>query len=291
MEIIIGKTAGFCYGVKNAVEKSIDELKKDEKICCLGEIVHNSKVVKKLENMGMNVIDKLDENTSKCKTIIRAHGVSKSVYNEAKKNNIDLIDLTCPNVLKIHKIISEYQEKNYFIFLIGTKSHPETVGTAGFCGDNFSIIEQKEDIENAIKLLKDTGLKKLVAVVQTTYSLEKFLEFTLIIKEKLSEKMENIEIINTICNATKARQEETEIISKKVEYMIIIGGKNSSNTKKLYEIASKNCKETVSIEDKSELDISEISFKKTIGIMAGASTPQDSIDEVVELLKKYIKNF
>lgn len=140
-------------------------------------------------------------------------------------------------------------------------------------------------MQNAIEEFKNSNLKKLAVVVQTTYSLEKFLELTTIIKENLATQKENIEITNTICNATKSRQEETDKISKQVEYMIIIGGKNSSNTKKLYEIASKNCKNTICIEDKKELNIEEISDKKLVGIMAGASTPQDSIDEVVEMLK------
>lgn len=285
MEVIVGKTAGFCYGVKNAVEKSIEELKKEEHICCLGEIVHNSKVVKKLESMGINFIENLEENKEQVKTIIRAHGVSKKIYKQAAKKGIELIDLTCPNVLKIHKTVDEYQKNGYYIFLIGNKEHPETLGTAGFCGNKFLVIEQKEDIEQACQVLKKSEFKKLAIVVQTTFSLEKFEKFTLIIKEKLLSQLEDLKIINTICNATKLRQDETEKLSKQVDYMIIIGGKNSSNTKKLYEIASKNCKNTVCIEDKSELNLEQILLGNIVGVMAGASTPKESIDEVVNLLK------
>ena len=285
MEVIVGKTAGFCYGVKNAVEKSIEELKKEEHICCLGEIVHNSKVVKKLESMGINFIENLEENKEQVKTIIRAHGVSKKIYKQAAKKGIELIDLTCPNVLKIHKTVDEYQKNGYYIFLIGNKEHPETLGTAGFCGNKFLVIEQKEDIEQACQVLKKSEFKKLAIVVQTTFSLEKFEKFTLIIKEKLLSQLEDLKIINTICNATKLRQDETEKLSKQVDYMIIIGGKNSSNTKKLYEIASKNCKNTICIEDKSELNLEQILLGNIVGVMAGASTPKESIDEVVKLLK------
>ena len=285
MEVIVGKTAGFCYGVKNAVEKSIEELKKEEHICCLGEIVHNSKVVKKLESMGINFIENLEENKEQVKTIIRAHGVSKKIYKQAVKKGIELIDLTCPNVLKIHKTVDEYQKNGYYIFLIGNKEHPETLGTAGFCENKFLVIEQKEDIEEACQVLKKSKFKKLAIVVQTTFSLEKFEKFTLIIKEKLLNQLEDLKIINTICNATKLRQDETEKLSKQVDYMIIIGGKNSSNTKKLYEIASKNCKNTVCIEDKSELNLEQILLGNIVGVMAGASTPKESIDEVVKLLK------
>lgn len=285
MEIVVGKTAGFCYGVKNAVEKSIEELEKNKNICCLGEIVHNSKVVKKLENMGMKFIEKLEENKEKRKTIIRAHGVSKKIYEQADSQNIELVDLTCPNVLKIHKIVSDYKEKGYYIFLIGAKKHPETIGTAGFCGKNFSIIEEKDDIDESIKELERSNKNNLLIVVQTTFSLEKFLELVKIIQTDLEERIKNIEIVNTICNATKSRQEETEQISKKVDYMIIIGGKNSSNTKKLYEIAKKNCKDTICIESYEEIDTTKITNRNIIGIMAGASTPQSSIDEVVNLVK------
>lgn len=285
MEIIIGKTAGFCYGVKNAVEKSIEELKKNDKICCLGEIVHNKNVVNELEQMGMQFIEELEENTEKKNTIIRAHGVSKKIYENAQKEGIKLIDLTCPNVLKIHKIVSEYEEKGFYIFVIGTKLHPETIGTAGFCGNEYSLIEDKDDIEKGIEELKKSNKKNLLIIVQTTFSLEKFVNLTNIIQNEVKDELDNIQVVNTICNATKARQEETNQISKQVEYMIIIGGKNSSNTKKLYEIAQKNCSSTICIENYTEINKTELKNKKIIGIMAGASTPQKSIDEVIALVE------
>ena len=288
MEIIIGKTAGFCYGVKNAVQNSEQELKQNEKLCCLGEIVHNSKVVKQLENMGMQFINDLNENLQKNTTIIRAHGVSKKVYEQAKNENIKLIDLTCPNVLKIHKIVSEYHKKNYYTFLVGNKNHPETIGTYSFGEQDISIIENEKDIEDAVNKLKISSQKKLLIIVQTTFSLEKFLNFTQIIESKIKlniQDIEDIKAMNTICNATKARQEETDKISKMVDYMIIVGGKNSSNTQKLYEISKRNCNNTICIEDYKEIDISEINKNNIIGIMAGASTPQSSIDKVVNLLK------
>ncbi len=284
MEIIVGKTAGFCYGVKNAVDNATKELESNEKVCCLGEIVHNSKVVKELEDNGMIFIEELSENTDKCKTIIRAHGVPKAIYEEAEEKGIELVDLTCPKVLKIHKIVSEYANKDYFIFLVGNKVHPETLGTASFCGDNSYIIEQEEDIDNAIKKIVASGKKALLVVVQTTFSMEKFDKYIENIKSKIDDSI-NLEVINTICNATRIRQEETAEMSKIVDFMIIIGGKNSSNTKKLYEISCKNCEKVICIEDKSEIDLSELIDVSKVGIMAGASTPQKSVDEVVDLLK------
>lgn len=284
MEIIVGKNAGFCYGVKNAVDNATKELENNENVCCLGEIVHNSKVVKELEEKGMKFIDNLSENTDKSKTIIRAHGVPKYIYEEAEKNGIELVDLTCPKVLKIHKIVSEYADKDYFIFLVGNKVHPETLGTASFCGENSCVIEIEEDIDNAIDKLNKSNQKNLLVVVQTTFSMEKFNKYIEHIKSNIGENI-NLEVINTICNATKIRQEETEEMSKLVEFMIIIGGKNSSNTKKLYEISCKNCEKVICIEDKSEINLTELDGVNKVGVMAGASTPQKSVDEVVELLK------
>ncbi len=283
MEVIVGKTAGFCYGVKNAVDKATNELENSKNVCCLGEIVHNKNVVKSLEVQGMNFIEDLDGNKNLYKTIIRAHGIPKEVYKRAKESNIELIDLTCPKVLKIHKIVSEYANKDYFIFVIGNKEHPETLGTISFCGKNSCIIEQEEDISKAIKNLKKSNKSNLLVVVQTTFSIEKFNNYVGTINCKINNNI-NIEVINTICNATKVRQEETEQISKQVEYMIIIGGKNSSNTKKLYEISCKKCSKVICIEDSSEINISDFENIKTVGVMAGASTPQSSIDNVVNLL-------
>lgn len=284
MEYIVGKTAGFCYGVKNAVEKSEKALENEKPIYCLGEIVHNKNVVKDLENKGIIFIDDLKQNLEKRKTIIRAHGIAKEVYTQADKMGIDLIDLTCPKVLKIHKIVSEYNEKEYYIFLVGSKKHPEIIGTASFCGDDVSIIENIDDINILIDNFKKSNRKKLAIVVQTTFSLQKFTEITESIKKKF-KNFENIEVVNTICNATKIRQEETEELSKKVDCMIIVGGKNSSNTKKLYEISKKNCNNTICVEEVNEIDKGVLKQGNIVGIMAGASTPQCSINSVIELVK------
>ena len=197
---------------------------------------------------------------------------------------IDLIDLTCPKVLKIHKIVSEYNEKEYYIFLVGSKKHPEIIGTASFCGDDVSIIENIDDINISIDNFKKSNRKKLAIVVQTTFSLQKFTEITESIKKKF-KNFENIEVVNTICNATKIRQEETEELSKKVDCMIIVGGKNSSNTKKLYEISKKNCNNTICVEEVNEIDKGALKQGNIVGIMAGASTPQCSINSVIELVK------
>ena len=282
MEIIVGKLSGFCAGVKNAVEKSEEQLDKyNQKIYCLGELVHNRQVVEKLEKKGLETVEDISDVNGK--TIIRAHGVAKEVYEKAEEKGIELIDLTCPKVLSIHKMAEEYKEKGYFIILIGVERHPESIGTISFCGNNSYLLFDKENIPEAIERIKESGVKKVVIIAQTTFSLKKFEEYSEQIKKELENNYE-LEIKNTICPATMLRQEETEKISKQVDYMIVIGGKNSSNTRKLYDISKINCENTVCVENVQELDLSTIRKFEKIGIMAGASTPQESIDEIKELI-------
>ena len=290
MKLIIGKTAGFCYGVNNAVEETKKALKNEESTYCLGEIVHNSNVVKELEDLGLKVIENLDEidtNNRNINVVIRAHGVTPEIYNRIETEKYNLIDLTCPNVLMIHKIAEDFKNKGYYILLIGQRQHPEVIGTVGFCEvdneNNCSIIENKEDIDKAIDLIYESNKNKVLIITQTTFSLEKFNILVEYIKDKLN--VSELEIRNTICNATKIKQEETEKLSKEVEYMIIIGGKNSSNTRKLYDISHKNCANTVIVENPDELNINEIKEHTLVGIMAGASTPSSSIEGVIRLLK------
>lgn len=280
MEIILGKTAGSCFGVKNAIDKAEQELEKNANIYCLGELVHNKQTIEELEEKGMIFVDNIED--AKEKVIIRAHGEPEETYNKAKKMDIEIIDLTCPKVLKIHKIVKEYTAKGYYMFLTGKINHPEVIGIIGFCGSNYSLVEKKEDIEECIKKFQNSDCKKALLLSQTTFSLEKFNS----VKEELEKTIEQIEVINTICLATKLRQEETAEISKKVDAMIIIGGKNSSNTNKLYEIAIKNCTNTFFIETAEEMDIEKISKHHLIGIMAGASTPEKSIRKVIDILKQ-----
>ena len=282
MKIIVGETAGFCYGVERAVNGAKEELKKEKSIYGLGEIVHNQDVVKELEMQGMSFIKDLKEANGK--VIVRAHGIPKETYEQAKERNIQLIDYTCPKVLKIHEIAEEHANKGYYIFLLGSKEHPENIGTFSYCGKNKFIIEKEEDTSKAIENLRKSHIKKLLVIAQTTYSLEKFYEIEKIIQKELPKDIELI-VKNTICHATEIRQKETKEIASKVDFMIIIGGKNSSNTRKLYDIAKQNCKEAVLIENANELNLKLIKESEKIGIMAGASTPKQSIDEVAKKIE------
>lgn len=280
MQILIGKTAGFCYGVKRAVEGALQEIRKENNnICCLGEIVHNRQVIEKLEKLGMKCIQTIEEANGI--VLIRAHGIPKEVYEIAKTRKIEIQDFTCPNVLKVHKIAEQYSNEDYFIFLLGAKTHPENIGTLSHCSKDYFIFEKEDEIAKAMEAFKSSHKKKLLLISQTTYSLERFHKIEAILQSKVDKEV-TLVVKNTICRTTELRQKETEELSQKVDSMIIIGGKNSSNTKKLYEIAKKNCDHTVLIESAEELKLPDA--VNTVGIMAGASTPKESIDEVIQLL-------
>lgn len=286
MKVLIGKTAGFCYGVQRAFEGAKEEIVNNkENVYCLGELVHNKQVIAQLEKLGIKFIDQLNEvKETNSEVIIRAHGVPNNIYDKAKKQGLEIKDFTCPKVMQVHKIAEEYAQNGYFILLCGKRNHPENIGTISYCGSNYYIIEDENDIEKSIDALKTSKLKKVLIIAQTTYNVRKFDNIENIIKEKIEKQVE-IVIKNTICRATELRQKETEELSKQVDCMIVIGGKNSSNTTKLYEIAKKNCNSTFHIETVDELNIAEIKKYNNIGIMAGASTPKESIEEVIKSIK------
>lgn len=282
MEIIIGKTSGFCYGVKTAVDQATEEVESsNEKIYCLGELVHNKHVTNSLQKKGITFIDNIED--AKGKTIIRAHGVTKETYKKAQELGIELKDLTCTKVLKIHDIVEQYSKEGYYIFLVGIANHPETIGTYSFCGKNASIIENITDLEKAVAKMRELNIKKALLITQTTFNLKKFEEISECLKQMLEEELK---VINTICKSTELRQKETEELSQKVDLMLIIGGKNSSNTNKLYDIASKYCVNVSFAESLEDININFIKQFEKIGVMAGASTPSQSINDIVNFIKQ-----
>jgi len=282
MELVIGKTAGFCFGVQNAINKTKEQIESQKTIYCLGELVHNKQVTNGLEKLGVKFIENIEE--AEKKVIIRSHGAEKRIYEIAKQNHIEIIDLTCPKVLYIHEMIEEYVKKDYYIILIGQKKHPEIIATKSFCGEEYSLVEEETELEDIIENLEKTKKEKVAILAQTTYSLEKFNKIVELIQSKITKT--TVEVRNTICNASKQRQEETKKMAGEVQAMIIIGGKNSSNTNKLYEVALKYCQNTQKVEISQELDLKKLEGLEKIGIMAGASTPKESIEEVVEILNK-----
>ncbi len=282
MEVVVGKLAGFCGGVINSIKKSESILDELGSTYCLGELVHNKQVVDKLEDKGLKVVNSLDEIEDNERVIIRAHGVPKEVYEEATRRNIQLSDLTCPKVLKIHDEAKRLKDEGYFIVLIAQEVHPEAIGTISFCGEDSIILERVEQLDDVVEVIRNSNKKKVAVISQTTFSVAKFEELVSELKVRLSEY--DLLVNNTICTATELRQKETAEIAQNVDAMIIIGGKNSSNTKKLYEIAIKNCQNSFIIEVLDELKEDMSKYSK-VGVMAGASTPNESISEVVEYLE------
>lgn len=282
MEIIVGKSSGFCFGVKNAIDGAKKELKHVNPVYCLGEIIHNEQVIKDLESKGLIIVDNIEE--AKDTVIVRSHGVPKYIYDVAKEKNMKLLDYTCPFVLKIHETALKYSENNYFIFLLGIKSHPETIGSISFCGTNSYLIENFDDIFPAIEKFKSSNLDNLLIIAQTTFSVSLFENIVDEIKKHLTSNV-NLEVKNTICNTTSIRQKEAKEIAKKVDLMIVIGGKNSSNTKKLYEVSKIYCENTILIQTKNDLNHDYLQGFNKIGIIAGASTPQDIIEDVALFCK------
>lgn len=287
MEIKVGKLAGFCGGVINSVNKTDKILDDGVKTYCLGELVHNKQVVDKLEKKGLTLVESLDEVEDYSRIIFRAHGVTKDTYEVAKGKKLEVIDLTCPNVLRIHDKAVKLVEEDYFIVLVAQKNHPEAIGTISFCGDDCIILEDKNGIEDVIRLFKRSKKQKLSVISQTTYSMSKFEELIELLKTELIDY--EVKVDNTICTATELRQKETNILATEVEAMIIIGGKNSSNTKKLYEIASTKCKNTYIVETIDDLNV-DMSCYDVVGVMAGASTPKESINDVVDYLNSVNKS-
>ncbi len=281
MEIILGKTAGFCYGVKRAVDGAKEGKKANETVYCLGEIVHNKNVINNLKQKGIKFVDDIEE--VKGKLIIRAHGISKDIYEKLAQKGIEIKDLTCPNVLKTHIIAENYSQKNYFIILIGIKEHPEAIGTMSFCGKQSFLIQEKEDIPKCLEKIKETEAKHILIMAQTTYNVKKFDTIVEILKKELNDK--KLEIQKTICNATEIRQKETLEIAKKVDGMIIVGDKKSSNTNKLYDIAKEHCPKVIFVQSAEELNLEQIDDISRIGIMAGASTPKEDIEEIIAKIR------
>lgn len=279
MNIIVGKLSGFCNGVKYTIDTA-NKVISEGNVYCLGQIVHNERVINDLEKKGMITINNIEEAKNNSKVIIRAHGEEKGVYDRAKEKELEIIDLTCGNVKIIRNKVSEKKDDS-FIVIIGKKNHPETKGVLSFAGNNAIILEDEEDIKELREKFLYSKLENIYIVSQTTFNSEKF-DYLI---EKIKEQIKtNIEVNKTICNATSNRQKETDELSKIVNIMIIIGGKNSSNTKELEVVAKENCNEVYLIQDVNDLKNIEIDTSKKIGIMAGASTPNIVTDEVLNYL-------
>lgn len=284
MKIIVGKNSGFCTGVTFTIKKAYESVKKCSKVYSLGEIVHNERVISGLEKEGMITVDNISKIPPYSTVIIRAHGEPIKSYQIAEENKLNIIDLTCGKIKIIRNKI-ENMKKNHYIIMIGKKNHPETIGTISFAGDYSSIIEDEQDILENLNKIKNSPFNKIYVVSQTTFSSSNFDILISYLKKHIS-----YEIITdkTICNATENRQKEVQDLSLKVNKMIIVGGKNSSNTKELYKLAKKNLKDVILVQDASNLDLSFFTNQDIIGIMAGASTPNIVVQDIIEELNQKI---
>ena len=238
MKVELAKTAGFCFGVKRAVETVYREIDKKEHrpIYTYGPIIHNDEVIKDMEKRGIRVLNSLEEleQMQEGTVIIRSHGVAKNIYDLLESKKIKCVDATCPFVKKIHKIVLEESQKGAHIIIIGNYQHPEVEGIRGWAKENVSVIQT---IEEANSFQLEDKNQRVCIVSQTTFNYNKFKELV----EIISKKGYDILVLNTICNATKERQEEAREIASRVDAMIVIGDKKSSNTQKLFEICSNAC--------------------------------------------------
>lgn len=281
MEVVVAKSAGFCFGVKRAVETVYAEIEKGKKIYTYGPIIHNEEVVKDLEKKGVVVLESEEELKAlkEGTVIIRSHGVEKRIQRLIEDNGLECIDATCPFVKRIHRIVEEAGKDNKEVVIAGNSGHPEVEGIVGWTDADTTILES---VEEAKQFEKKTEAD-ICMVSQTTFNYKKFQD----IVEIFEKKGYNGSVVNTICNATEERQTEARKIAASVDVMIVIGGKHSSNTRKLYEICKQECENTYFIQTLDDLHLEIPKSVRLVGITAGASTPKKIIEEV----QNYVSNY
>lgn len=281
-EIIAAKTAGFCFGVARAVDIAYACDTEKNKFHTLGPIIHNHHVVDELENKGVTVINSIDEALPNAEVIIRTHGVPKAVYEEMDKRKIKYIDATCPYVKKIHSIVKKHHDGGAEIVIIGDETHPEVIGINGWC-DNFAVVLKDEEAAKAYIPPE----KQVCIVAQTTFNKKKYEKMIFFLKKTCK----NVVIFDTICRATEERQKEAEKLASEVDAMIVLGGSDSSNTKKLYEISKAGCNEAYLLQTIHELPKAANFKNKRVGITAGASTPAVIIKEAIYTMENQEQSF
>jgi len=275
MEIAVAKNSGLCYGVKRALKIAEETRHKEEKIIyTFGDLIHNPQVIADLEKHGIHSLDDLDK-IKKGTVIIRSHGVSPEIYLHLEKKNIEIVDATCPIVKKIQKLVEDLAEKESEIIIVGNKEHPEIKGLIGYSNGKGIIIEN----ENQAKKMPRKKTRAVLA--QSTQDLFLFERVIAV----LIEKTEELKIYNTICKYTQTRQKSTSELASMVDTLFIIGGKNSSNTRKLYQISKRILPNTHFIEKAEQITFNMLKGAKKIGLSGGASTPPEAIQEAVLKIK------
>ena len=283
MEVKVAKTAGFCFGVQRAVDKVYELIDScQDRLFTLGPIIHNEEVVNDLEKKGVRVASEEELKTlpKGSTVVIRSHGVGKKVYDQLEECGLSYVDVTCPFVLKIHRIVEKESKAGSHIVIIGDPDHPEVVGICGWCIGPYTVIRTKQD---ALDFVPPEG-KNVCIVSQTTFNYNKFKDLVEILRKKRYDNtvLNILNILNTICNATEERQREAKSIAGEVDTMLVVGGRHSSNTQKLFEICKKECGNTYYIQTPVDLDSEMFHRSSCVGITAGASTPKKIIEEVQE---------
>ncbi len=283
MEVKVAKTAGFCFGVQRAVDKVYELIGScPDRLFTLGPIIHNEEVVNDLEKKGVRVASEDDLRTlpEDSTVVIRSHGVGKEVYDHLEEYGLSYVDVTCPFVLKIHRIVEKESRAGAHIVIIGDPDHPEVVGICGWCMGPYTVIRTEQDALDFVFPID----KNICIVSQTTFNYNKFKDLVEILSKKRYDNtvLNILNILNTICNATEERQREAKNIAGEVDTMLVVGGRHSSNTQKLFEICKKECENTYYIQTPVDLDSDMFQCSSYVGITAGASTPKKIIEEVQE---------
>ena len=283
MSVLVAKSAGFCFGVNRAVELVEKAAREGQQVVTLGPIIHNRHAVAHFQEMGVQVIERAEDSKAGQTVVIRSHGVSQAVYERLQQQNVQIVDATCPFVKRIHGIVSKAEEEGRLPIIIGTRSHPEVEGIAGWCSQ-CEIFESPEELENWIKLEKIPQNSPICMVCQTTSTENLWNICTEIAKKQFT----NLKIFDTICKATESRQNEAAQLSGKCQAMVVVGDTHSSNTGRLAMICREHCDKVVLVDNATELEPAFFSGVNTVGVTAGASTPAWIIKEVNKTMSEIL---
>lgn len=280
MKVLVAKTAGFCFGVRRAVEMVIEQSRSGlQPVYTYGPIIHNEQVVNELEEKGVHVLNDLDQLSEiyEGTLIIRSHGVSREEQERMEKSGLKIVDATCPFVKKIHHIARDAGKDGKTLIIAGDAGHPEVKGIIGWAAGKTIVVDSPESASE----LQLSENEEIVLAAQTTFHARKFENIVEILRERGYDKT----VMNTVCSATDERQTEARKLARQVDAMIVVGGRHSSNTRKLYEICKENCGNTYLIETLDDLDLKPFQSFLCVGITAGASTPNSIIEEVTDYVR------
>ncbi len=285
MKITLAKTAGFCFGVNRAVQMVYDLVDSGEKVCTLGPIIHNSQMVEELTSKGVRVVDTPDEALPHETLVIRSHGVGRLVYEDAEKVGVKVCDATCPFVAKIHKIVAEQSGDGDIILIAGDEKHHEVIGIVGHCVSQHYVFSSVEELQNLLENHPEIKGNPVSVVSQTTFNAKKWKNAQIFLKKVCT----NAKIFDTICSATSTRQAEAQELARTHDVMVVIGGRHSSNTVKLYDVCAALCQNTHLIETAAELQAEWFFTANNVGVVAGASTPAGIIKEVIKTMSENLQ--